>query len=333
MELDFLSVKDFSLKAIDQGYEPIVVELIDRREFVILSAPAKVGKSMFALNMGINISCGSEFLGMTTLKGKVLYLQTEVSSFQLNQRMDKMLSNLVDEDRDLVNENMFICDQNIRVDNEEGLSALRRAIEGHKPSLLILDPFYTLHRKKEDSSDEMAPILTNLKMLAKDFDCGVLLIHHQGKRNESVGQVGHSHRGSSSFGDVPDSSLSLSKKDRTLMLKGEFRNRAPRSPIEYSLDEETFIFKLLSQTVKTPTAKQFIENALKVSNPEQNTSAFLKASLRDHTGLGESSFSKAIQELKAEGKIFSTGANKTVSYELFAEWNSNQLDHDNTCPP
>lgn len=333
MELNFLNFNEYSLKAQSEGFESIVAGLINRKEFIILSATAKTGKSMLAINMGIGVACGLDFLGMPTIKGKVLYLQTEVSPSQLTERISKMSAQLNDDFQRDFKENLYICDDSIRLDQQEGLKSLIKAIQEKQPSLVILDPFYTLHRKKEDSSDEMAPILSSIKKIAKEQDCAVLLIHHQGKKNDhSSGQVGHSHRGSSSFGDVPDASLSLSKKDKNVILKGEFRNRAPLEPLEYSIDSETLNLKLQSLTAAKPKAKEFILEALKANETDKRTASYLKSLLREKTGLGDSSFNKAIQELKSTGEVITDGSFKNTTYRLNAISTFSGMKDDNTLP-
>lgn len=317
MTLDFLNISNYKRKALGNESEPIVAKLIDRKDFIILSATAKTGKSMLALHMGISVASGNDFLGFSTQIGKVLYLQTEVSTFQQQQRLDQMLQALSEQERQNVLENLYICDDSIRLDTEDGIKSLQRAIVFHKPSLLILDPFYTLHRKREDSSDDMAPILTDLKTIAKESDCALLLIHHQGKRSElSASQPGHNHRGSSSFADVPDASLSLSKKNQSLILKGEFRNRESLEPVEYTFDNKSFEFALQGPVTKRPTAREFILLALENPDQEKRTAPYLKAKLKHETGLGPESFNKAIQQLKIEEKIEAFGRLKGTYYSL-----------------
>lgn len=315
MELKFLNLEEYRLKAFEEGSEPIVTRLIDRKEFVILSATAKTGKSMLALHLAISVASGSDFLDFGTQAGKVLYLQTEVSSFHLEKRMGPMLSYLADPERNLIGKNLYICDEAVRLDKETGIQSLVSAIELMKPTLLILDPFYTLHKKREDSAEDMAPILSELKSISKKHDCGILLIHHQGKRNEGQGtQPGHSHRGSSAFADVPDTSLSLSKRDKTLVLKCEFRNRSSISPIEYAIDPENFQFKLSSPSAKKLTAKEFLISKISSLQQDQRTPSFLKALLKDEIGLGPESFTKAIQDLKSEGLIEAVGSSRNTYY-------------------
>lgn len=315
MELNFLKLAEYRLKALDEGSEPIVTGLIDRKDFIILSATAKTGKSMLALHLAMSVASGSHFLDLETQAGKVLYLQTEVSSFQMSQRMDSMFSNLTDPEKLLISENLYICDETVRLDKDTGIQSLISAIESMKPVLLILDPFYTLHRKKEDSAEDMAPILSELKAITKKYDCGILVIHHQGKRNENQGsQPGHNHRGSSSFADVPDTSFSLSRRDTNLVLKCEFRNRSSVSPIEYNFDPKSFQFKLLGPSIKKPTAKEFLLLKIASLQQDQRTPAYLKALLKNEIGLGPESFTKAIQDLKSEGLIEAVGSSRNTYY-------------------
>lgn len=331
MELVFMNFQDYEKKALEEGSEPIIGNLIDRKDFVILSATAKTGKSMLALHIALSITSGKEFLGMNTQLGKVLYLQTEIAPYQLMKRIDLMLSNFDENENDLIRANLFICDQSFKLDRPSDFNSLKKVLQDQKPSLLILDPFYTLHSKKEDSSDDMAPILTSLKVLAKENDCAILLIHHQGKKSEHSGsQPGHSHRGSSSFGDVPDASLSLIKRGSCLTLKGEFRNRSSLDPIEYTLEDSSLKFTRSGFTPKKMSVKEYLLVALKNPDEKKRSAKYLQTAVKEELGVGKEGFNKAIGQLNREGILLAVGSSQSRAYQL--QHNLNYLEHCNTLP-
>lgn len=185
---------------------------------------------MFALNLALSVSQGLAFIGESPSEpSRVLIVQTEVSTAAYAERIQKMLKAT---GQAPINENLFISGARYRLDDETGKNGLRDlsdAIESIKPKLLILDPFYTMHRGDENDASHVAPILTRLKELASIQMTACLLVHHQGKPGESNSSrsAGHCARGSSAFADVPDASLSLARKDDSAELRSEFRNLPP----------------------------------------------------------------------------------------------------------
>lgn len=237
MSLKILSFSEF----INKDYpvnEAIIDGLIHRTELIILSAKAKSYKSFLTTEMALCVSGGTPFLGsFETFKRPTLLVQTEVSEAALKERIETLL-----EDR--VIENLFIAEAvRLRIDKSEGLQSIREAILENKIELLILDPFYTLHGGDENSASEVSRILTELKKLILELNIGCILVHHQGKKFEhSEGkQAGQKHRGSSSFADVPDGSISLSKIDeQTIALSSEFRNRESLQPFNIKFIDQKF---------------------------------------------------------------------------------------------
>lgn len=219
--------------------EPIVENLIHKGELILMSATAKTGKSLVAANLALAVATGTElFLGKFPVhKSRVLLLQTEISRWNFQQRLFQMVGHFP---KIPILENLLITDVATKIDNPEGRKVLIELISAHQPDLLILDPFYTLHSKDEDSSSEMAPLLAWLKQVVNKRNLATLLIHHQGKKGEMDSkQVGHRHRGSSAFADVPDGSISLQKTPTKgqATISFELRNSDAVEPITLQLGE------------------------------------------------------------------------------------------------
>lgn len=293
----------------------IVEGLINHSELILLSATAKTGKSLFACDLALAVSNGDMFLGkFNTFKGKVLVIQTEISERMLSERMRKVLES------DFVNKidlDVCFCDYRFRLDGN-GLNELHSLVKEQKPSLLILDPFYTLHGKNEDVSGDIAPILTNLKRLIISCDVGCILIHHQGKRSEGSGsrQVGHKHRGSSAFADVPDSSWSLerTKEKDVFTLSFEMRNHQPIDPITLRRD-----CNLKWEALKTEVnlVDHFTtEDIFKLFKEEQEiSSSELRMQVMDLSGLKDRAAISLINKAVKFGRLVKRREGKNVFYK------------------
>lgn len=220
----------------DFPFVPSVVDgIISTEEFILLTAPAKAGKSMLALDLAICVVQGTDFLRrFKTNKMNVLLIQTEIAEIHFKERIKaKDYKQSCDE------ANLILSSERVRLDEKASLEALKETIRYHNIGLLILDPFYTLHRGDENVAKEIAPILSDLRDLIRETHCACILVHHQGKRGEgsSNSQTGHKARGSSAFADVPDGSISLSRcGTSTLKMSFEFRNRETPNPIDIISD-------------------------------------------------------------------------------------------------
>jgi hypothetical protein len=218
---------------------PIIDGLISEKEFHILSAPSKVGKTILGLNLAIAVAMGQRFLGyFRSLENSVFIIQTEVSDAMFSTRLRQMLDGLGLKEPPT---NLHIASQRIKLDEPDGLKDLKLKIKELGIKLLILDPFYTLHNSDEDKAKDMAPLLANLREMIIEMGVTCILIHHQGKMGEhSSRQTGHKHRGSSSFADVPDGSWSLNKKqddNDCAVLSFELRNLKCPTPMSIKLDD------------------------------------------------------------------------------------------------
>lgn len=189
---------------------PIVEGLLYKEEFLLCSATAKTGKTFLALELAKCVVTGQSFLGeFKTVKGKVLYFETELKPNKLRKRMIKM-GIYSPENSDL--KNLLICKKALKIDSNEGALELIKAITDHAPDLIILDPFYRLHSRNEDRAQEITPVLSWLKEIAQFYKVAFFVLHHEGKKGESNGnQTSHRPRGSSAFADVPDVIISMGR--------------------------------------------------------------------------------------------------------------------------
>lgn len=248
-QLNIFNLNEYMEEARKIGERPVIEEFLYEGDLALMSATAKTGKSILSMNLALEMSREGMFLNRFQCTNKnILIIQTEVSPNQYTKRIDKMLEVISDANFNRV----FIARDSIKLDNDDDLKKLQSSILDNDIKLLILDPFYTLHSKDENRSSEISQVLGNLKSLLLKTNSACLLIHHQGKRGElNTGkQVGHTHRGSSSFADVPDLSMSLRRTSKNgCELSFECRNIEAPEPIPLRLNNETLIFETSSKTI------------------------------------------------------------------------------------
>lgn len=316
MDLNFTPYKEFRLNAVMENFDPVIDGFLNRKEFMLLHATAKTGKSMLALNMGLAISTGRDFLGMETTKSKVLYLQTEIANFALKDRVDQMLDGCSEEFYNDAYSNLLISTDRIRIDEAEGVEGIKKKIIELQPNLLIIDPLYDLHRKNEDNATEMAPLLCNFREIARTCDCAIVLIHHQGKKGEAAnGNAGHACRGSSAFADVPDISISLSKDKNGFYLKGICRNRPSIEDLRIKFDNSTLRFELDGFVSKIPKTRDLIIDLLEM-HQDGLTKQEISKNIQSKITITNSAIQKQLETLKELGVIVQDGTFKNAKYLL-----------------
>jgi hypothetical protein len=88
-------------------------------------------------------------------------------------------------DRELAKENILIWGDGgysgLKLDDPKKLAEVRRGCELWKPDIVFVEPFRGLWNGEENSSTDMAVVVDALVEIAADYQCGVMLAHHERK--------------------------------------------------------------------------------------------------------------------------------------------------------
>jgi hypothetical protein len=143
-----------------------------------------------------------------------------------------------------------------------------------------------------------------------------LLIHHQGKKKEGTPQAGHRHRGSSSFADVPDGSLSLSPHGligNMLTLDFEMRNVEAPPRMDLERDNETMRCSYMGEAKKEERFP--LEGFLEALGEFKDLSATeLKDELAKRFNSSPRTISNKLRELVKAKRIKSIKKGKFTNY-------------------
>ncbi len=125
---------------------------------------------------------------------RTLIAENEGNAGMFHQKMGKMLyeSDLTEQEKQLCLDNLFVHGDGgysgLKLDNDDGLRKLRAAVEFSQPDILFIEPFRSLWRGEENSSTDMNIVIDNLIALATDYDCAIILSHHE--RKSGAGEDG-----------------------------------------------------------------------------------------------------------------------------------------------
>jgi hypothetical protein len=170
-----------------------------------LISPGGCGKSMFALQLCLEIAGGDPIGIGETIKGKVVYISGEDPVEVVHNRVHSLTKNLDDKKKKKICENFKFCIPEIgnkpnMLDKEW---VKETAMIGEGSELIVLDTLRRFHQEEENLSSSMSQVITSLEDIAKISKTSVLFLHHTNKLSISIGSNDNQQasRGSSVLSD------------------------------------------------------------------------------------------------------------------------------------
>ncbi len=156
----------------------------------VLVAPGGVGKTGYAMGVGLALASGRP------LFGEKIYQRINVAVLNLEdpmEELDRRLAALTihhDVERAEIEGRYYLYSADerpvtIAAVSEDGheivhpdAAAIVREIQHHRIGLLIVDPFAESHELEENSNSEMNKAAAAWRRIARSTGCAILLIHH-----------------------------------------------------------------------------------------------------------------------------------------------------------
>lgn len=188
----------------------IIDDIMKSKGLYCLVSNAKVGKSMFALQLSYAIASGKQFLGHNTKSSPVLYISTESDFGQIRDRIDFL-------GLDFPKDTFFIIDRNGK--GEVNLNELEVDImefaKYKDGKVLIIDMLKDtnvgIDYDINNYQDVGQKLLPKLRSICEKYNLTILFTHHLNKRGTVLG--------STAFDAVVDGKLTLieSKNDKSII--------------------------------------------------------------------------------------------------------------------
>lgn len=161
--------------------------IMPTKGYMLLSAPSKAGKTLFALNMTLCLVSGNHFLDMPVKKKcKVFYIYSESSPALLDNTVTKIMEGLFKEevkidpdDRKNIKFYDAVNKRAIFTLKKRPLTKLKKSIELFKPDVVIVDP---IGRIVDFTMNKAENIVNLVDQLIGIRNCFWVLIHHNRKR-------------------------------------------------------------------------------------------------------------------------------------------------------
>jgi hypothetical protein len=173
----------------------------------ILGGASMAFKTFVALRFAYSICTGKPFMGHDVFySGKVLIACGEGQG-ALSRRIKAI--QIVEGD---FNNNLYVLNEPIRIDNKADMTQLKHVIDELKPSLFIFDTFASLvSETDENSPSDTGRTLLLIKETCRNDFTSSLIIHHHGK-DASKGL-----RGASNFTNDVDFAFSLERQEGSMI--------------------------------------------------------------------------------------------------------------------
>jgi hypothetical protein len=190
----------------------------------------------------------------------------------------------------------------LRLDRDPHRGRLLETAKRLRPRLVLLDPLVRLHGIDENNAGEVAGLLAYFRLLQRELDLSVILVHHTRKNAAGGATAGQGLRGSSDLHAFGDSNLYLRRTSQRLLLSNEHR-AAPASPPVYlelvTTDAQTTHLEVVTEA-HGPKQSSLQDQvlALLASGAVQT-----RAALRTALGVKNQRLGEALESLEQGGRI------------------------------
>jgi hypothetical protein len=227
----------------------LVEHMWTRGAFGIVGAEPKSWKSWLTLQIAISVASGKPlFKRFAVEKGHVVVFSAEGGKALVRSRAVAICRALGTDIKSLDLEMIDV--PSLQLDREEDLELLANVVSTRQPSLLVLDPLREMHGGDENDAAAIAKLLLPLRVLQREFDCAIMLVHHMAKMgSDSSGRrLGQRLRGSSALHGAVDSAIYLEPK-------GEGPAKRVKLTAEHRAALEPEPLALCLKTLDTPSGE------------------------------------------------------------------------------
>ena len=236
--------------------EPILDGLFERGDKVEIIAPSKSRKSFLAMQLGLCIASGVDFIGIdVAAASRVLLCQLEVKPAWFHRRARRMAEAMDIDESGKASDGL--CFLNLRGVTFDPLALERTALD-FGADVIIIDPIYMLLAGSENDIEAWRPIVSMFDRMAERSGCAVIYIHHDAKGFAGSRSIQDRGAGSNILGRSCDARITLTphaQDDDCQVLETMNRNYPPREAVTIEFNGAYFTASDLHPVKQTgPTA-------------------------------------------------------------------------------
>ena len=172
-----------------QASHPYLINGLVRPQSInLLVGDSGLGKTPLAIQMGLSVSAGVPFLGMTVQHGRVLYCDAENGPSDFNQMVQTIAGFL---GLTTAPNDFWVWSPNweTAIDGADQLSSslstrLINRVEIFKPRFVVVDSLRMFWPEAEQKNDDAVKLYARLRTACKEIGTTFLLCHHRRKANQ-----------------------------------------------------------------------------------------------------------------------------------------------------
>lgn len=235
---------------------------------------------------------------------KTLIAENEGNAGMFHQKMGVMLHNgpLTDAEKEMALDNLYVHGDGgysgMKLDNDEGVEKLRRAIAACQPDIVFIEPFRSLWRGEENSSTDMARVVDNMVMLATEAQCAIILSHHEKKGGSGEDDKMSAARGSTVLEGVVavmENFESVVNGEYREMMWSKARYLPPPTPVRMSWNRESGWYDWVPQDA--------IEDGILAALREADDEPLNLSALAEELDEKQTKLRPLMKKLEADGRI------------------------------
>jgi RecA-family ATPase len=214
-----------------------IQDLLPKEGSMILFAAPKAKKSFLAQYGGFCIATGTDFLGMRTVRGRVMIAQFEISPLAYHWRLRRMSAHFTLEDQYFYEVSPGVCYLN-RPENYNGFAAV---VRNYAPNVLILDCLQACYGGDENDTEKMGQFIENVSAIMRENHCSLILVHHSRKAPAMSGSFSETVRGTRLAGWA-DTLVNMVKQPTGVQLQVDARQSDHEvAPINIRLEDDIWV--------------------------------------------------------------------------------------------
>lgn len=317
-EPDVASLRDYLAKPIIIPPSLVWPTIAVRGEITTTLGRAGKGKTTMNINRIFAWAAGrAMFPGWTDKDGqeylkpekplRTMIAENEGNAGMFHQKVGLLLhqGDLDKDERELALDNIYIHGDGgysgMKLDNDEGVSKLRASIEacpGGPPDIVFIEPFRSLWRGEENSATDMAKVVDNIVAMATDYNCAVILSHHERKGGAGEDDKMSAARGSTVLEGVVavmENFESVKDGDYRELTWSKARYLPPPTPVRMEWDRDTGWYKWVPQTM--------VDDSILAALAEADDEPLTLKQLQEVTGESQYNTRQAVNKLVESKRV------------------------------
>jgi hypothetical protein len=227
----FVWIDEFIDREIPEPPE-VIKGLLHQGSKGIIGGGSKSFKTWTLVDLAVSVAAGEPWIGLETTKGKVVYVNLEISEASFQKRVQKIV-----ETKGL-NLDQLRAENNLAVLNLRGFNAsIERLVVRLKArcgevsfSLIVLDPLYKLlGKRKENAAEDMTSLFNLVEQIAKETGAAIMIGSHFSKGNQATKDSIDRISGSGVFARDPDTIMTITQhaQEGAYTIDSTLRNLPP----------------------------------------------------------------------------------------------------------